>query len=222
MTTSRLSRSTDRQPRPVGARPWRMGVWMTAALLAACASQLPPLIWLRLPAEAPAQALGPQGATAVVPNPSTGANAHTWQLMSPVSLPGHLDHDALLVPQGSAGLQPLAGARWAEPLRDAVPRLLRQDVARRLAQPLWTAPLPPGVRPDRQLRLDIDTLDVAPDGRSVHLRAHWSLADVNGRSPPQLHEAAFVVPGTGADADALVLAHRQALWLLAGRIAATL
>ncbi len=186
---------------------------LLAAWLVACSSHLPPQFWLRLPAE-------PQADAAAVVPPAAGNSV--WQLMGPITLPGHLDRDALLVPQGQAGLQPLAGARWAEPLRDAVPRLLRQDLARQLGQPLWAAPLPPGVRPDRQLRLDIDALDLAQDARSVVLRARWSLADVRGQTPPQLHEAAFAVPSTGADADALVQAHRQALWLLAGRVAATL
>ena len=184
-----------------------------ATVLAACSSHLPPQFWLRLPVEPEADA------TSAAP-PAAGNSV--WQLIGPISLPGHLDRDALLVPQGHAGLQPLAGARWAEPLRDAVPRLLRQDLARQMGQPLWTAPLPPGVRPNRQLRLDIDALDLAQDARSVMLRARWSLADARGQVPPQLHEAAFSVPSSGADADALVQAHRQALWLLAGRVAATL
>ncbi len=179
-------------------------------LAAGCASPLPPLLWLRLPAQAP-------GLTVPAPRPAGGP---AWQLMAPVLLPGHLDRDALLVPQGSAGLQPLGGARWAEPLRDAVPRLLRQDLAQALGAPLWAAPLPPGVRPGRQLRLEILALDVGADGRSVLLQARWSLADSIGASAPQLGEASFTTAADGPDADALAVAHRRALWQLAQRIAA--
>jgi len=108
-----------------------------ALLLGACAgSSLPAVQWVRLPAEAPGPAAAPAPAAPGV-----------WQLMAPVQLPGHLDRDALLVPQGAAGLQGLGGARWAEPLRDAVPRLLRQDLEREFGAPVWTAPLPPGVLP---------------------------------------------------------------------------
>lgn len=178
-------------------------------LVAGCASPLPPLQWVRLPAQLPD--------AAAAQRPTAGP---AWQLMAPVLLPGHLDRDALLVPQGQAGLQPLGGARWAEPLRDAVPRLLRQDLAQLLGAPLWAAPLPPGVRPVRQLRLEITALDVGADGRSVRLQARWSLADPAGASPPQLGEAGFSTPADGADADALALAHRRALWQLAQRIAA--
>ncbi len=202
-------------PRP-SARPRASLPGLLAALLLAsgCASPLPPVQWLRLPAQVP-------GAVASAPVPGAVAPAASaWQLMAPVQLPGHLDRDALLVPRGSAGLQPLGGARWAEPLRDAVPRLLRQDLGQLLGAPLWAAPLPPGVRPGRQLRLEIGALDVAADGRSVLLQARWSLADPSGASAPQLGEASFSTPADGADADALAVAHRRALWQLARRIAA--
>jgi uncharacterized lipoprotein YmbA len=180
------------------------------ALLAGCASPLPPITWARLPAEA----------SASEPSPPATVTREIWQLMAPVLLPGHLDRDALLVRSGAAGLQPLGGVRWAEPLRDAVPRLLRQDLSRAWGAPLWTAPLPPGVRPTRQLRVEFSALDVTADGRGVQLHAHWVMADAQGAAPPQVGEAAFVTPASGADADALAAAHRRALQQLAQRIVA--
>ncbi len=211
-------------PRPAHGRRLA-AAWLAAALLATgCASPLPPLQWVRLPAQPPAP--GPDSASSAAPRAPGG---QAWQLMAPVLLPGHLDRDALLVPQGQAGLQPLGGARWAEPLRDAVPRLLRQDLAQLLGAPLWAAPLPPGVQPARQLRLEISALDVADGGRSVQLQARWSLAHASPTSaaagtaarPPVLGEASFSTAATGSGADALAVAHRQALWQLAQRIATT-
>lgn len=181
-------------------------------LVTGCATAPPPVQWLRLPTQAPD--------APVAPAASRATSATTWQLMMPVLLPGHLDRDALLVPQGRASLQRLGGARWAEPLRDVVPRLLRKDLAQWLGAPLWVAPLPPGVRPARQLRLEISALDVGDDGRSVRVEARWSLADPAGATPPQAGEASFSTPADGVDADALALAHRRALWQLAQRIAA--
>lgn len=179
-----------------------------ALLLGGCAgSGPPPPRWVRLPAEVP----GPAAPGAAVPG--------VWQLMAPVQLPGHLDRDALLVPQGTAGLQGLGGARWAEPLRDAVPRLLRQDLEREFGTPLWTAPLPPGVRPTRQLRVELLSFDVTPDQRGVALAARWSLADLRGGALPAVFDTRFELPASGSDADALALCHRQALALLARRIA---
>jgi uncharacterized protein len=212
-------RCSEERPAPGHREPALLRGWrwcpaavLVALLLGACGSPLPPIQLLRLPSEAPA------AVASAAPRPDP---AVSWQLMAPVHLPGHLDRDALLVPQGRAGVQPLGGARWAEPLRDAAPRLLRQDLARRLGQPLWSAPLPPGVSITHQLRVEIAAFDVGADGRSVSLQARWSVADVRGAVPPRLHEAAFVTAATGADADALAAAHRQALWELAGRIAAT-
>jgi len=180
-----------------------------AALLGACAGgSVPPVTWVRLPAEAPG------AAAAQAPMPKA-----VWQLMAPLQLPGHLDRDALLVPQGAAGLQGLGGARWAEPLRDAVPRLLRQDLERELGSPVWIAPLPPGVSPTRQLRVEFGAFDVAADGRGVVLQARWSLADPKGSASPAVFDAAFSTPATGPGASELALAHRQALAQLARRIA---
>ncbi len=180
-----------------------------ALLLGACAgSSLPPVHWVRLPAEAPGSTAAPAPAVPGV-----------WQLMAPVQLPGHLDRDALLVPQGAAGLQGLGGARWAEPLRDAVPRLLRQDLEREFGAPVWTAPLPPGVQPTRQLRVELAAFDVAADRRSVLLAARWSLVDAKGGARPTVFDASFTTPAAGAAADELAIAHRQALAQLARRIA---
>lgn len=213
-------RSAERNSAPV-ALPgrWPRVGWRAIAALAAlvslggCGTPLPPISWVRLPVE-------PVGVT-MPPASTQPASTGTWQLMAPVTLPGHLDRDALLVPQGAAGVQPLGGVRWAEPLRDAVPRLLRQDLARRGGQPVWTVPLPAGLSITHQLRVEISAFDVGADGRSVQVQARWSVADARGAVPPRLHEAAFTTPALGGDASALAAAHRLALWELAGRIAAT-
>jgi uncharacterized lipoprotein YmbA len=118
--------------------------------------------------------------------------------------------------------------RWAEPLRDAVPRLLRQDLQQALGRPLWTAPLPPGLQATRLLRLELLALDVQAGAEpGVAVRASWSLAGPD--IAPQRGEIAFVQPPAGgaagpadADTEALLLAHREALAQLAQRLAAAL
>ena len=183
----------------------------SAVLQAACTSPLPAVQWLRLP-------ISPPQAGAPVAQPS----GVVWQLMQPVLLPGHLERDALLVPQGPAGLQALGGWRWAEPLRDSVPRLLREDLASLLGPGrVWTAPLPSGVVVTRQLRVELSALDVEPGGRGVRLRARWTLADPRNLVQPSVEAVDFSVASSGADAQALAVAHRLALWQLALRIAAT-
>jgi uncharacterized lipoprotein YmbA len=197
---------------------------------------LPAAQWVRLPV---------QPLTAVAP-PAT-PSAQTWQLLGTIALPGHLDHGALLLPgpPGPAGLGSSTRLvahpqlRWAEPLRDAVPRLLRQDLQQALGAPLWMAPLPATLQPTRQLRLELLALEAqAAPGTGVAVHARWELSGP-GLVPTQ-GEVAFVQPaepargqrgdgaGTadaaaaGAGADALVLAHRQALATLAQRLALVL
>lgn len=175
--------------------------------LLGCAAPLPPATWVRLPVQADVPR---------VPTPG----ADTWQLMAPVALPGHLDRDALLLPQGSASLRALGQVRWAEPLRDAVPRLLRLDLSQALGSTVWSAPLPPGLLPTRQLRVELLALDVGADGRSVRLQARYSVADAQGRTAPRAGDIRLDVAAADSSVDALVAAHRQAVAQLATQLAA--
>jgi uncharacterized lipoprotein YmbA len=197
------------------------------AVLAACSgAPVPPTSWLRLPdgvAATAAISAAPAGAAAAA---TTAASRDVWQLVLPVQLPAHLDRDSVFVPQGAAGawVRPLAGARWIEPLRDAVPRLLREDLGRALGgRPPWTAPLPPGLVPTRQLRVEIAAFEVGNDGKALLTHARWSLADARGAQPPAVHETRFdTVPASPSEPEAWALAHRQAIVALAARIATTM
>jgi uncharacterized protein len=168
----------------------------TLVALIGCASSSAPVQLYQLRAEAPA----PAASTSM-------SNIAIWQLASPVRVPDYLDRDAFLVPQGQAGLQALAGQRWAEPLRESVPRLLRADLGQLLGDnKVWTSPLPPG--------LVVNKL----------LRARWSISNADGATHadnPQVQTTTLTVPSSSSDVDALVAAHRLALWRLAERIAGT-
>lgn len=180
-----------------------------AALLAGCAGGSPPARLYQLRAEAPETAPSAASGTAVLQ-------------VGRVQVPAYLDQDTLLMPTGQAGLQQLIGHRWAEPLRDAVPRLLQQDLATLLgADKVWGRPTPAGVQPTLQLQVEIQRLDADPGGNSVGLQARWTLNDPAGRLPPRVQEARFNTPASGTSPDAVVAAHRLALWRLAQRIAAS-
>lgn len=175
-------------------------------LLVACAGS-PPVQLYRLQTEPP-----------VAPPPPRRGEA--WQLLQPVRLPDYLDREALLLPQGGSGVLALSGHRWAESLRDAVPRVLLADLLA-LAGPgsVWTAPLPPGAAPPRQLRVEILALEAEADRSGVRLQARWTWSDVQGRSAPRAEGATLRVPAEDTGVDRLVDAHRLALWRLAERIA---
>ncbi len=206
---------TRQRVRPAALRmhAWMMTLMVAASLgLASCASRSPPVLLHRLPSEPPV--------SAAVERPAIAATG-VWLLMQPVRLPQYLDRDALLVPQGSTGLQPLPTERWAEPLHDAVPRLLLSDLSQlRGRAPTVASPVPAGLKVTQQLRVELQAFEATPDRRGVRLQARWSLADPTGAVPPVLHAFTVTVPSTATDADALVAAHRLALWRLAERIVA--
>ena len=143
------------------------------------------------------------------------------QLMAPVRLPELLENPSLLLPQGQAGVQALGSHRWAEPLRDAVPRLLHQDLAALLGQArVWAAPVPAGVVISRQLRVEVLLLQATAERSAVQLQARCTLSDPTGATPPRVTVVQASAPSGSAEPDALVAAHRQVLWQLAEQVAA--
>lgn len=205
-------------PGPESTRPCRRREALALALLSVALPgcviappAAPALQWVRLPATAQDAA----------PPATRPGQTEVWQLMTPLALPGHLDRDALLVPQGDTGLVPMPGVRWAEPLRDAVPRLLRDDLSRLLGTPVWQAPLPPGLRPTRQLRVELLAFELQPGGEAVVARARWSVAMPQAvGTAPMSGEVTVNAAVGGAGAQSVVRAHREALWRLARQIAA--
>jgi uncharacterized protein len=186
---------------------------ITAALLAGCAAGTADrLLHLR--------AAPPVSVSAGSPAPLTGTEV--WLVQYPIKLPDYLDRDSLLLREGDAGLQRVPGYRWAEALRDSVPRLLRADLATLLGEArVWTVPLPAGVQPTRQLRLEVLAFEADAAQRQVMLQARWSLAWADGSRAPLARAATLEVPVAGTGADALAAAHRLAVWQLAERIAQT-
>jgi hypothetical protein len=194
--------------------------------LAGCASNAPPTHWYALRSEPPVA----EGQVQVdAPQRPARAGAAVWEMSGTVRLPGSLDRDTLQLRSGQAGLQPLAGHRWAEPLRDSVPRLLLQDLARlRGSASVWAAPAPPGVAVTQRLVVELLALQADTGGRHLHMHARWWLLDLRSTAPgtpavltaPLPGEAAFDIPLADTTVDSLAAAHRLALWRLAERIAA--
>ncbi len=182
-----------------------------ALLLGACAAPAPPPQLYQLRSAPPVAPVVPRAAV-----PST----LVLQLVSPVRIPELLEHTGLLLPQGQAGLQALASHRWAEPLRDAVPRVLRQDLAALLGeQRVWASPLPPGVNATRQLRLEVLELQANTQRSGVRLQVRYAITHPSGMSPAQARTLLIEAPSADTTPDALVAAHRLALWQLAQALA---
>lgn len=183
-------------------------------LLAGCASTQEPTRWYELKSEPPE----------AVPAPRPGDGA-VWELSGRMQLPGALERDTLMVASGAAGVLPLAGHRWVEPLRDSIPIRLAADLARLRGEALvWPGPAPTGVGVTHRLRVAIDTLVADESRRVLRLRARWWLADI--RSATTASPSATGIAEIGIDlpdrtVDTLAAAHRLALWRLAQRITDT-
>jgi uncharacterized protein len=183
----------------------------SAAALAACSSSpSAPLRWYRLPSEPPAGEDAPRAA----------ANTAAWELVPALPMPELLGRDTLFVEEGAAGIRLLHGHRWAEPLRDALPRLLRDDLAR-FVPGLWTGPAPANAPLAGRLQVELLALQGSLPRRQVAVSARWTVTTA-ASAAARAHRADEAVPWTEASPESLVVAQRVAMWRLAQRIAASL
>jgi uncharacterized protein len=193
----------------IARRRWLAASAASATLLAAGCRTSPPTRWYALPSA--------WDEVAATHAPA----AEVWELSSRIDFPGALDRDTLQLARGDTGLQPLAGHRWAEPLRDALPRVLLHDLQRlRGADRVWAAPAPPGVVPARRLHVALQALQGDAAHRELLCDARWWWVALPADAPPRTGAARFTVASADDSVDALVAAHRRALWQLAQRIAA--
>lgn len=105
----------------------------------------------------------------------------TTLVLGPVTLPAHLENARIAVRVGANEVRYSDYHRWAEPLRESVARLLREELA--AADPdTCVLPFGPGTPStfDRQLIVEITRLDFTPEDRA-RLTANWRLVDRNDR-----------------------------------------
>lgn len=168
------------------------------------------------------------GLTGTPPLPADarpGQDDRAWVVSPQLTLPELLDRSEILVAEGHAGLRPWPEARWAEPLRDALPRVLADDLAR-LRQPYPVTLATPANADVESLRLrvQVDEWLARADGPglTLRLRARWQWAALRAPAGTALPPAGQVDLGVpcAADADALAGAYRQSVLLLAARIVA--
>ena len=188
---------------------------LAATALVGCASRDTP----------PRRLYGLTGTPALPAGARPGQDGRAWVLSPQVALPELLDRDEILVAEGSAGLAPWPEARWAEPLREALPRVLAEDLWR-LRQPYPVTLGAAQARDAESLRLvvQVDEWLARADGSglTLKLRARWHWAALHapaGTALPAAGAAELTVP-CGAGADALADAYRRSITLLAARIVA--
>lgn len=190
-------------------------LWLGAVALTGCATRNTP----------PRRLYGLTGTPPLPADARPGKDNRAWVLSPQLALPELLDRDEMLVAEGSAGLRPLPEARWAEPLRDALPRVLGEDLWR-LRQPYPVTVGKPQAPEGESLRLvvQIDEWLARPDAGELQLklraRWHWLPQQApRDTALPAPGSAALTVP-CNAQADALADAYRRSVTLLAARIVA--
>ncbi len=200
----------------IDRRTFAIACWVcSAGALAACSSISAPLRWYRLPSEPPAGEPAPRTAA------GAASSVAVWELVPALPMPELLGRDTLLVEEGEAGIRLLHGHRWAEPLRDALPRLLRDDLAR-VVPGLWTGPAAPNVALAGRVQVELLALQGSLPRRQVALAARWVVTPAGASATPRAYRIDEAVPWTEASPESLVVAQRVAMWRLAQRIASSL
>ena len=150
------------------------------------------------------------------PEPPVAADGAPSIAVGPVTVPELVDRPQLVVRLGANQVALEEQARWAEPLRGAIARVVAANLAAALGARVV------GQRngdPDYRVTLDVQRFESTP-GEAVLIDAAWSVVPKAGerrsgrslaREKPQ-----------GKDYDALAAAHSAALAAISRDIAATL
>lgn len=188
---------------------------LAAVALTGCASRSAP----------PRRLFGLTGTPPLPAERQPGKDNRAWVLSPQVALPDLLDREELLIAEGSAGLRPIPEARWAEPLRDALPRVLTEDLWR-LRQPYPVTVGKQNTPDGESLRLVVQVDEwlarAGGPGLELRLRARWHWLPLQapaGTALPPPGSTEVLVP-CSTQADALADAYRRSVTLLAARIVA--
>ncbi len=138
--------------------------------------------------------------------------------IGPVELPAYLDRTQIVTRGGNASMHLAEFDQWIEPVHDNFERALLENLAGMLGdRPVVSHPWPVGMRPDRQVSIQVRRFD-GELGREAVLRAEWSVLDADGRLV-LWRQSALREPVQGQDYTALVAAQSRLVAALAAQIA---
>ncbi len=177
---------------------------LCALLLTACASALPEHFY----------SLDTDSTTS-----STASNSAEFSLtVDRITLPEVVDRPQIVLNGPDHLVRLMEGQRWAESLRQAIPRVVIGHLRRQFPRASIAAASAStaSARPTYQLAMDIDRFD-SRLGERVEIVVHWRLRNATGvlrDTVSNLHENT-----EGNTYDALVAAHDKALMRLSNEIA---
>ncbi|MDC8785881.1 PqiC family protein [Roseateles koreensis] len=199
-------------PLPLLIRP----ILVLPLLLAACASEVPAprtLALQAIPGKLPAAAGA--ASAAMAPNP-----ASVDVVVDRVILPDLIKRNTLLERIAPGEVVYHDAARWAEPLSEALPRVLADDLSTRLSRSVGLnklRPLSNTAAPAWLLWVDVRRLEVDPQGQ-VTLVALWTWQR-EGTSNTHWQQGHFTATASSRDPERVAYAHSQVLSEFAQAIA---
>jgi uncharacterized protein len=152
------------------------------------------------------------------PKPAESRFAGTIGI-GPVTIPDHLD-DRLVTRLSNEEISISDDERWAEPLRESLVAVLRQDLGPLLGTDRFLVyPWRASEAPDLAISVDIVRFERTTRG-TVEVAARWTIAPTTGASPMSARSASIRGTFAGTDARAAVAALNAGVAELSRQIAA--
>ncbi|CAD6551590.1 hypothetical protein LMG28727_05255 [Paraburkholderia kirstenboschensis] len=183
-----------------------LAVALTLAAFAGCAGS-PKADFYTLSAEAPRE--------------QASGGAPVSVVVGPVIMPELVDRPQIVFRDGTNHVNIDEFARWAEPLKSQIPRVVVADLTRLLNNARVSTSPAVGEPPAAwRVRLDVQSFDVSP-GDAATVDVLWSVWPP-GKAPPVTGHTIAREPCTGAGRDAAVVAWSRALATVSVAIAAAI
>jgi uncharacterized lipoprotein YmbA len=140
--------------------------------------------------------------------------------VGPVTIPEAVDRPQLVVRHNAVRLVALEQERWAEPLREAIPRVLSEVIGSKLPTASVTRfAAVPGTGWDLRLLVNVTRFEAIP-GERVIIETHWWLQPTDGKTVSEGNSVARVaVQGGPQDYDAIVAAEASGLGEIGAELA---
>jgi uncharacterized protein len=142
--------------------------------------------------------------------------------VGPVTLPGYLDRQEIVVRVAQNQLMLSQNDRWAEPLEENVARVLSQNIAALLrAERINAYPWPIDRKPVYQVEIEVLRFETDVD-QHAQLSTRWLVRNTGRKDSVRYHETRLAQLAQSRSTEASVIALSQALADLSSEIAAAI
>jgi uncharacterized protein len=192
---------------------------LALAAMAACGTP-PKDYFYTLGADATSAGATSAGATSAGATSAGAKSAAAYSVaVGPISVPDMVDRPQLVLRAAANQVTLAEHSRWAEPLRNAIPRVVAGNLAQELLDArLSVYPQPGSDSADLRVLIDIHRFD-STLGEGVLVEALWT---VRGKYATQSGRSLVREAAPGKDHEALVAAHSAVLRRISSDIANTI